>query len=1813
MSEDSKSESATENDQEKLSVEPDTESTMELPANSEMLKTSLKETRDSDQNPLLAKVLDQYLDDLQNGRACSRESLIARYPQIEADLNECLEGIDMVAGLGVGSDLAPKQLGDFEIVKPIGRGAMGVVYEAQQISLKRTVALKMLRYSSAGLQASKRFEREAELVATLMHENIVPIYSYGEHESMHYFAMQLIDGPSLAAWNVSENVDRDGVSIAKLGAQVARALAHAHQRDVIHRDVKPSNLLKDADKIWLTDFGLARRFDDVRMSMTGTMLGTPNYMSPEQATPGRYPIDHRTDVYSLGATLFELLTGRCVFLADTPHAVLAQVLTEEAPPLRELVPDASRDLETILIKCLEKEPRDRYATAAELAEDLESFAEGRSIRARRPSLIERAVRWRRQNERAFSWATTAAILAVTLAAISALAWNAWHNANKGKLSLLSDEGPIVGRLIDDNGIASPTFTIPTQNSMNVHAGDYQLQTWTNGRIGNSQKLSIVRGMTLPAKIRMPDLGVFPEQTVKGIPFKIAVRDGDRGRHDFIFLRNDSIGRMDGRNGKELWSTDTALLKKEKSKTQGSFEWSWPDKNSIFMMETPTVLDEFPDINSDGVADVLVACKDAASSFVLDGSDGSVLWHFIAQESGSVDESEGLFRRPQLIDDIDGDELADIVLLTCTPRQVGDFQRKAVALSSKTGKEIWNLKILDSFLENPTGRIPETLLQSPVSRPRTASFYNNQSGFLFRSNTSSPTIAGNMKPWSVVVEREDAGDSQIGWLICGKHLISIDLKTGTLNSEINEGEAIDLGFYPSLQPKEIKLNGVEHLLLTEQSQFADQNSSTGGHARHCLWSTKTQSLVWEYTARADSTWTAREIDWPKIVDITNDGIPEIIVADGADLGESVFGMASCQGSLQALDARTGLPIWNSTTTAKIRNQDRQIHHFTVGPDADGDEFEDLYAVSPMINRSTSLSLSVFIDIISSKSGERIRAVESKLPFVDNISRAVDLNSPFLWGTSPDGSPQIVISVPAAGPENFTAVVSTGDGSVVHSGPKLLLIANNTDGNGDGRDDLFMYRSRDYSKPFETGQLVSIKSSAAEQIRLLGLQYQVEHDMDGDGTEDLITSNFPNLYRVHRAVSGKTGNTIWEYKFPGAQGRLQSLKTDIDGDNVVDFLGVETTVIDREWPPKVSLVSGRTGKEIWRLDAGQEIAMGLAIGTFSTRCEDVDGDGLLDILLLHRSHLVDGNLAPNNSSLRIVLSCIDTTSGRLKWMADLVPDGPPPAYWFGCDLTMWPIHVVKKSNAKGSVIICPGFAINANAEKAPAFIGTDGLDGKEVWKSPFEKVPKYPFKIWRSLTLNLKDESKQQIVRVEPLMVDRTFTVNWIDAATGKQVSTWAGKGAMNHVLDQTDPTREIEFGTPFEIRDKGNIYTGLVIDKHNDTNMETLVFDSSTPIAKLVRRVHLDREYGLSSSGQFKIADVNGDGCVDLIGHDSKKLYALDLVSGEEIRSINLEASHRSLLSVDKHHRLHFFREANDTSKIELIDVRNFQTQWSIPIPSRVTPEAAVKHFGASLVDAESGRVPKFYFPGNGNCVAIASKANYLGDDPNVVKALNSRSDLWSNLSNADPRLVLPPPWKLDVLEEWSENGMLWDWLSRLVVVIGCFAFPILFVRFWMRTNVISLRMFMLLPLLFAVPYAVATQPLDPRLAEGIPGLINYSQWTNVLLHSAMIVPAVVAIASLFLLLFQRRWIWVTVFLTGTMFFAVLVGALITVKEGLFLTPDNCHFDYWDPTTLVLIPYGLSWVGGVLICGAAVRAAWRIGLRLFRRRKPANTVVSGATI
>ena len=1026
---------------------------------------------------------------------------------------------------------------------------------------------------------------------------------------------------------------------------MARALAHAHQRDVIHRDVKPSNLLQDeAQKIWLTDFGLARRFDDLRMSMTGAMLGTPNYMSPEQASPARYPIDHRTDVYSLGATLFELLTGRCVFLAETPHAVLAQVLAEEAPPLRELLPDASRDLETILMKCLEKEPRDRYQTADQLADDLEAFAEGRSIKARRPSIIEQVSRWKRHNKKAVSWALTAATAAVVMLVVSVASWMGWNNSQFGKLKIESDEGPIVGRLIDADGEPGPIFTIPSEQPMPVRKGRYTLQTWASGKLGVNQDLSIDRGLTTEINSRTLDDTVFRERTVQGIPAVLPLGDRD----DLIFFHNQGLTRVDGRTGKELWTADAsdfvkvvnASLKGKGTNKQGKraskqhqLQWRF-DGQKTYDKRLPMVTHGFPDINGDGIQEVMIADDSHPTLIAFDGKTGELLWHYRAIPTNGKNKRaySSAMHMPRNIGDIDGDGIEDFATYFRRGKKVEQWLD---AVSGKTGKQIWRRQLPKQLVGNSGYLLSEFCQTSEQGFPPIRSV-NNSGRYRDRSSYSG-VYQQFVAAWPPITMPAKDGSQNL-LLVYGSKLTVCNAETGEATN-FNNGEPLELGFVPAIEPKLIPFaEGPEQsigILLSEIVSIADHKTNSTPVTRFSVRTLETAEELWHFDAACDLNWTGVQPDWPLLADLTGDDVPEILIADGADLEQEVHLGASCQSSLQALDARTGQPLWHKEDIVKIRCQDRQVQRLLLGPDADGDLRDDVYVVSPMKDRNyRDNSTSVYIDILSAETGKRIRTTKSEVPVFENNYQGVDFEEPFFLGVGPDGHPRLVVATMRSNATNSarqsTVLISTGTGEVTNVGDELEHPLH-ADGDGDGARDLFLIKPRSRSDIYDSGQLIAIKSNAGREQRFAKGDYLRTDDVDGDGVCDLLNK------LTWQAISGATGERLWQWSFPpGFENAVKLLDRDIDGDKINDFLVAECSQEFAGYEATLTLVSGRRGKLVWQKQ--------LPVSTksppeFSVACEDMNGDGTDDLVLLH-------GFTPERGYYRS--ACFDGRSGTELWV-------------------------------------------------------------------------------------------------------------------------------------------------------------------------------------------------------------------------------------------------------------------------------------------------------------------------------------------------------------------------------------------------------------------------------------------------------------------------------------------------------------------------------------------------------------------------------------
>jgi tRNA A-37 threonylcarbamoyl transferase component Bud32 len=356
--------------------------------------------------------------------------------------------LDSAGTATLGASLAPaagvqlRYFGDYELLEEIARGGMGVVWKARQASLNRVVAVKMIRAAAlASPTEVERFLREAEAAANLQHPNIVAIHEVGEHGGQHYFSMDYVDGADLGA------LVKDGPLAPQRAARyvkiIAEAIHFAHQRGTMHRDLKPQNVLIDAaDQPRITDFGLAKvAGEDSRLTQTGVVMGSPSYMPPEQAAGQRDDIGPGSDVYSLGAMLYELLTGQAPFRGATPLATLREVMETEPVPPRQLKPDIPRDVETICLKCLEKRPSARYPTARALAEELDRFLRGEPIQARPAGAVRKAVSWSRRHPGLLAAALAVVVVGLVFGVFYLFEENAFLRAKQADPSLTKARGP----------------------------------------------------------------------------------------------------------------------------------------------------------------------------------------------------------------------------------------------------------------------------------------------------------------------------------------------------------------------------------------------------------------------------------------------------------------------------------------------------------------------------------------------------------------------------------------------------------------------------------------------------------------------------------------------------------------------------------------------------------------------------------------------------------------------------------------------------------------------------------------------------------------------------------------------------------------------------------------------------------------------------------------------------------------------------------------------------------------------------------------------------------------------------------------------------------------------------------------------------------------------------------------------------------------------------------------------------------------------------------------------------------------------------
>jgi outer membrane protein assembly factor BamB len=1006
----------------------------------------MSDAPDSSEQHLL-QVLHEYLQAVDAGKAPNRDELLRQHPDLAEELaafladQACLNAVaqpfqpELPPGSAptLGYPASPveapgtqvKYFGNYEILNEIARGGMGVVYRARQMSLDRVVALKMIL---AGQLASddevRRFHAEAQTAAKLQHPNIVAIFEVGEHKGQHYFSMDYVEGHSLADLvRTSPLPPRQAARYVKM---VADAIHYAHNQGVLHRDIKPSNVLIDSfDQPRVTDFGLARSLSsDKGLTATGAVVGTPSYMPPEQASADRGQMGPHSDVYSLGALLYELVTGRPPFRAATPLDTLMQVLTTDPAAPRLLNAAVDRDLETIVLKCLAKEPARRYPSAQELSDDLQAFLDGKPIKARPPSLPERLGIWLKQQGRTFkiAAATTGGAVLLLLALLLILDWQ--QHARMGGIELETDGTAMLAEVFagDDPNPVAPPFTAPTRQPIHLPEGSYQLRVSGAQRLAETLPLMIERGITTRKEITLTKRRLGEPVPCSGV-FAFVPRGAG---HDILAVGDmTTLGRYDGGTGKLQWFYRPTGGDRE---TPWFFRPTGGDKEAPFFStmlncnqsarsgelyegeHAPRLLRPLLDLDGDGVPDLVWADSTGTRWAAISGKEElQVLWSFrptpwLPPDQAGFANTARAFRGKAGTFPASGDGGPLILGLFGATLQERDYQGHAPethwaeGVDARTGRSVWRFGFEKDWV------------------PATGSWWG-------RSSLVGPGLAG---PWVVSESRRS-----VFVCVAGSHLIGLDPATGK-----QVWEPVDLGFVPDGTPT-LAAEGNRGIILLTRA----------GVTVHAV-SLPTGKVLWSHRVPSeDNMGWIRHDAGGFLTD------PLLIDLDGA--GNSAVLVPGEHGTITLLDAASGKVRWHNSVGI---NQGRaSAARVLVGPDLDGDGCRDIIVANVVAQGSRTLGHYfhpvVRLQALSGRTGEPLWRTHVRITNDSGIGYMDSgVGAPLVaWQDGSDGRPMVVV------PANpHTLVVEASTGKVVHLIQDLFGPYQAIDLDGDGVPELVGYQ-------------------------------------------------------------------------------------------------------------------------------------------------------------------------------------------------------------------------------------------------------------------------------------------------------------------------------------------------------------------------------------------------------------------------------------------------------------------------------------------------------------------------------------------------------------------------------------------------------------------------------------------------------------------------------------------------------------------------------------------------------------------------------------
>ena len=741
-------------------------------------------------------------------------------------------------------------------------------------------------------------------------------------------------------------------------------------------------------------------------------------MSPEQASLLRSEIDHRTDVYSLGATLYELLSGAPAFAGESPHQVIHAILTSDPDPPRRLRGDLPRNLDTIVMKCLEKAPARRYASARELADDLRAWLDGRAIRARQPSLGEQAVRWLRQQRRGVLVAAGSIAATLVLTLVTMLAMNLHHRWQLGFLSLTTEQPRLAVELLDEQGEPiTAAVGVPTQQPLEAPAGEYTLRTQGPGRLRGTMRVDVPRGRKLKYDLNLDDQTLWPTIAVGRT---VTLAPG-QGRQDLLAMDDEGLTLIEGTTGSTRWSCKLADGQKPLIPQAAGAVWPWdravgwrsPSGIGPFELH-PLLLAEAVDLNRDGFNDYVLAARHQAWLMAVSGADGQVLW--CAPRGADAMEAAppaiGLPRGvvsavvgpPEKTADLDDDGVPDLlaVFADVGPRaDRREVQRWVEAVSGASGQAIWRYELESAWFhvdsENDTPQAFRWFVGNSIGNASRGGWSSSGQGIVRRSGEHVERL-GEFVYVPQSPRNFNAGSEQRAVLIAGRQLIVLDARTGKPAAEV-----VELPYRPArpVQLVDVGAGSLTAIMAIEEIVDRARQAST---ARVYLWSLDKQALVWQRELDAffprPPGFGVEHATWPVITDLDGDGRQEAIFPNGhPDIHE--YGV-SPWGASEACDAATGRTLWQR----RLLTMDQQIDHFLIGPDIDTDGCRDVFAASIWGER-----FDLYIDALSGKDGAKLwsqwqpprRSDDSPGRFISRLR---------WWSDGPDGWPRLMVEAALA---------------------------------------------------------------------------------------------------------------------------------------------------------------------------------------------------------------------------------------------------------------------------------------------------------------------------------------------------------------------------------------------------------------------------------------------------------------------------------------------------------------------------------------------------------------------------------------------------------------------------------------------------------------------------------------------------------------------------------------------------------------------------------------------------------------------------------